>query len=320
MEKLFKFLIVCLIVVLLGACAKKEENRLYSIGIVQITEDPLLDEARTGVIDALKEEGFIEGKNIRIDYKNAQGDMPNISLVLRKFIADKVDMIITNSTPCMVAASGIVKEIPVVFTVSFSPEQLKMKEAPSNLTGVYDPLYMNDFVQLMKRVVPKLKVVGIPYNPGEPNASMAAEHLRQELKKQEITLVEMPVSASSEVLQAAQVLANKKVDAIAVSADNTVYISLSSVVKVAEERKIPLFVTEPFQVQKGACAGIGADFYQWGKESGKVAALIIRGKSAGQIPIQSLNSKVIYVNLKAATAQGITLPPDLLKEADRVIR
>jgi putative ABC transport system substrate-binding protein len=70
---MFKFLIVCLIVVLLGACAKKEENRLYSIGIVQITEDPLLDEARTGVIDALKEEGFIEGKNIRIDYKNAQG-------------------------------------------------------------------------------------------------------------------------------------------------------------------------------------------------------------------------------------------------------
>jgi putative ABC transport system substrate-binding protein len=149
---------------------------------------------------------------------------------------------------------------------------------------------------------------------------MAAEHLRQELKKQEITLVEMPVSASSEVLQAAQVLASKKVDAIAVSADNTVYISLSSVVKVAEERKIPLFVTEPFQVQKGACAGIGADFYQWGKESGKVAALIIRGTSAGQIPIQSLNSKVIYVNLKAAEAQGVTLPPNLLKEADRIIR
>jgi putative ABC transport system substrate-binding protein len=73
-------------------------------------------------------------------------------------------------------------------------------------------------------------------------------------------------------------------------------------------------------VQKGACAGIGADFYQWGKESGKVAALIIRGKSAGQIPIQSLNSKVVYVNLKAAEAQGVTLPPDLLKEADRVIR
>jgi ABC-type uncharacterized transport system substrate-binding protein len=186
MNKLLKTILVGFMVILFVACDAKKENGLYTIGIVQITEDPLLDEARTGVIDSLKEEGFIEGKNIRIDYKNAQGDMPNISLVLRKFIADKVDMIITNSTPCMVAAAGIVKEIPVVFTVSFSPEQLKMKEAPSNLTGVYDPLYMDDFVQLMKRVIPKLK--------GEENGTVLFKaHLQRTANNR---VCDAPISAS----------------------------------------------------------------------------------------------------------------------------
>ena len=104
MGKFFKTIIMGLVLILLVACAK-EENRLYTIGIVQITQDPLLDEARKGVIDALEEKGFIEGKNIHIDYKNAQGEMSNIILILRKFISDKVDMVITNSTPCMVAAA-----------------------------------------------------------------------------------------------------------------------------------------------------------------------------------------------------------------------
>jgi putative ABC transport system substrate-binding protein len=319
MSKFFKTIIMGLVLILSVACAK-EENRLYTIGIVQITQDPLLDEARKGVIDSLEEEGFIEGKNIRIDYKNAQGEMSNIILILRKFISDKVDMVITNSTPCMVAAAKTITGIPVVFTVAFSPEQIKMKKVPQNLTGVFDPLYMDDFVKLMKTVIPGLKVVGLPYNPAESNACLAAENLGHECKKQGIELVEMPAYASSEVLQTAQVLANKRVDAFAVSADNTIYIAFGSVVKIAEERHIPLFVTEPNQVKRGACAGIGPDFYHWGKESGKVASLIIKGKRADQIPIRPIKSKVIYVNLKSAKAQGISFPLDLLKEADKVIR
>lgn len=319
MDKFAKAIIMVFILVLSFACAK-EESRLYTIGIIQITQDPLLDEARQGVIDSLEEEGFIEGKNIRIDYRNAQGEMSNIPLILRKFISHKVDMIITSSTPCMVAAAEAIKEIPVVFTVAFSPKQLKMKRVPPNLTGIYDPLSMDDFLQLMKRIIPELKVVGLPYNPGEPNACLAAENLRLETKKQGIELVEIPVFASSDVLQAVQVLANKGVDAFAVSADNTVYIAFGSMVKIAEERHIPLLVTEPSQVKRGACAGIGPDFYQWGRESGRVAALIIKGNRANQIPIQPIKSKVTYLNLKSAKTQGVSFPQDLLKEADKVIR
>lgn len=316
---MYRIILILLISVLMCTCAQKEGKKLYVIGFVQMTEDPLLDEAQKGVIHSLKEEGFVEGKNIHIDYQNAQGEMSNIPLILRKFISNKVDMIITNTTPCMVAAAGNVKDIPIVFTVAFSPEQLKMKR-PSNLTGIYDPFLMVDFVKLIKRALPGLKAAGLPYNPSEPNASLAAEHLKQELKKEGIALIELPVYSSSEVLQAAGALANKKTGALIVAADNTVYIAFGSVVKIAEERKIPLFVTEPSQVKRGASAGVGVDFYQWGRESGKVAARIIRGEKPGEIPIQPVSKVIKILNLKAARAQGISFPPELLKEADEVIQ
>jgi putative ABC transport system substrate-binding protein len=191
---------------------------------------------------------------------------------------------------------------------------------PPNLTGVYYPFSMVDFVKLSKRIVPSLKIAGLPYNPSEPNAGLAAKHLKQEFKKEGIELIEMPVYSSSEVLQAAEVLANKKVGALIVSSDNTVYIAFGSVVKIADERKIPLFVSEPSQVKRGASAGVGVDFYQWGRESGKVAALIIKGKKPKEIPIQPINKKLMILNLKAAKAQGISFPPDLIKEADEVIQ
>ena len=316
---MYRVILICLISIFMCSCARKEEGKLYTVGFVQMTEDPLLDEAQKGVIDSLKEEGFVEGKNIHIDYQNAQGEISNIPLILRKFISDKVDMIITNTTPCMVAAAGNVKDIPIVFTVAFSPEQLKMKR-PSNLTGIYDPFLMVDFVKLIKRAMPGLKTAGLPYSPSEPNASLAAEHLKQELKKEGIELIELSVYSSSDVLQVAGALANKKVGAMIVAADNTVYTAFGSVVKIAEERKIPLFVTEPSQVKRGASAGVGVDFYQWGRESGKVAAQIIKGKKPVEIPIQPVSKVIKILNLKAARAQGISFPPELLKEVDEVIQ
>jgi len=316
---MYRVILICLISVILCACAQKEEKKLYTIGYVQMTEDPSLDEAQKGVVDSLREEGFVEGQNIDIDFQNAQGEMSNIPLILRKFVSNKVDMVITNTTPCMVAASGNVKDIPVVFTVAFSPEQLKMKK-PSNLTGVYDPFIRVDFVKFIKKALPGLKTAGLPYNPSEPNASMAAESLKQELGKEGVNLIELPVYSSSEVLQAAEALANKKVEAIIVSADNTVYLAFSSVVKIAGERKIPLFVTEPSQVKKGASAGVGVDFYQWGRESGKLAARIIKGEKPEEIPIQPVSKRIKVLNLKAARTQGISFTPDLLKEADEVIQ
>ena len=304
---------------LFWACGKQETGGLYPIGIVQIVESVLLDDARRGVIDALREEGFIDGSNIRISFKSAQGDLSTISIIIKELVASRVSMIITDSTPCMVAAAQIVKDIPVVFTVAFSPQQLQMKDPPKNMTGVYDPTTMSDLIQLIKTCMPGIKRIGIPYNPSEQNAVLAAENVRAACLKNGIELIAMNVFSSNEVQQNVGALAQKNIEAMVVSADNTLATGMPAVVKICNDRKIPLFVTEPGEVERGACAGAGADFYEWGRQSGKLAAQIIRGKKPEEIPIQKLSSNMLYLNLSAAKAQGVKFPEELMKKATKII-
>ena len=315
-------IIVCFLIslVVLSGCSKVKNQKLYTIGIVQIVQDVLLDKATQGVIDALKEEGFTDGKNIKIDYRNAQGEISNIDLILHKFAQEKVDMVITNSSPCLVAASSYIKDIPVVFTVAFHPNQLGIKEVPPNITGAYDPLEMDDFVDLIKEILPDVKKIGVPWNPSESNSRFAVENLRKAIKENYIELVEIPVNTSSEVLQVSQVLVSKKVDAIVVSADNTVHSAFESVVKAAEDGKIPIFVTEPSFVERGACAGLGIEAHDWGRASGRMAARIIKGEKAGEIPYQCLTDKRLYINLDEAREQGIKIIDEILKRADKILR
>jgi len=95
---------------------------------------------------------------------------------------------------------------------------------------------------------------------------------------------------------------------------------MDAMVKVAQAQKIPLFITEPSQIDRGACAGLGIDFKEWGRESGKIAAAVIAGKVPIENPIKALRHKSLYLNLKAAAAQGISFPADLIAKADRIIK
>ncbi|MBN2264166.1 MAG: hypothetical protein JW735_14700, partial [Prolixibacteraceae bacterium] len=147
--KIRHFLIAAFVILSTLACTQGEKK--IKIGYIQITEDPVLNTAKEGLFKALADSGFIDGQNIRIIDNNANGDLSMIITILQSLQSQGVDMIITNSTPCMVSAAQIIKEIPVVFTVAFSPEQVKLKSTPENLYGVYDPYNSTDFVSLMQK-------------------------------------------------------------------------------------------------------------------------------------------------------------------------
>jgi putative tryptophan/tyrosine transport system substrate-binding protein len=162
------FVFIFALVVGLTAC--NQSLKKITIGYVQITQDPVLDAAKAGVFRALSDSGFVIGQKIKVIDNNAQGDLSMINTILQSFLSQNVDMIITNSTPCMATAAQTVHSTPVVFTVAFGPEQVGMKTIPENLYGVYDPLKSVEFVDLLLECIPNLKKVGIPYNNAEPNA------------------------------------------------------------------------------------------------------------------------------------------------------
>jgi len=310
--------ILCVaLMVTLAACQPAEKK--IKIGYVQITQDPVLDAAKAGVFRALADSGFINGQNIKVLDNNAQGDLSMINMILQSLLSQNVDMIITNSTPCMTAAAQTVRNIPVVFTVAFSPEQVGLKTTPGNLNGVYDPLNVEEFVDLMMECIPDLKRIGIPYNNAEPNAEYSAKVLSKEFSERGITLVTASVTSSNDILQAGQYLVGQQIDAMVVSADNTVYLGLPVLAKLASGQKIPLFVTEPLQAEKGACIGYGANFDQWGYQAGLKAVEILKERSSSGNRIEPVTGYDLIINRKACAEQGLLVPETVKGRATRII-
>lgn len=311
------FLISIMAVALLAACQPSQKK--ITIGYVQITQDPVLDAAKAGVFRALADSGFINGQNIKVLDNNAQGDLSMINTILQSLLSQNVDLIITNSTPCMTAAAQTVRNIPVVFTVAFSPEQVGLKTTPGNLYGVYDPLKVGEFVDLMMKCIPDLKRIGIPYNNAEPNAEYSVKVLSKEFSRRGLTLVTASVTSTNDILQSGQYLAGQQIDALVASADNTVYLGLPVLAKLASGQKIPLFVTDPLQAEKGAAIGFGANYDQWGYQTGLKAVEILKGRASSGNPIEPILNYDLIINLKACADQGLIVPQTVTGRATRII-
>lgn len=309
---------IILLFLALGLTACNPGEQKITIGYVQITQDQVLDVAKAGVFRALSDSGFVDGVNIKILENNAQGDLSMINTILQGFISQNADLILTNSTPCMSAAAYMVENIPVVFTVAFSPEQIGMKNPPANLAGVYDPLDSKKIIDMMKECFPELHRIGIPYNNAEPNAEYAAKVMSEALNNIGIETVTASVTSPNDILMAGQYLAGKNIDAFLVAGDNTVNMGLNALGKIASEANIPLFVTDPLQAEKGAAVGYGVNYEQWGYMSGLKAVEILKGRTPATMiePIEELS---LIVNEKAAQDQGITIPASVTNKAQRII-
>ncbi len=311
-----KLLPILLLLLIRGISGCTPKDSVTTIGFVQIANDPVLDRARAGVLKALADSGYIEGKNLKIIYQNAQSDLSMVTTILQGFQSRGVRLIITNGTPCMTAAAHTITQIPVVFTVSFGPQQVGISTVPANLWGVYDPFHANLIADLIVASIPGIRKVGIPHNNAEPNAEYSAKRMKEALTDKGIEVISTSVTSVNDILMAGQYLAGQKVEALVLTADNTLYLGLNALAKEAEKHKIPIFVSDPLQTQKGASVGYGVDYDFWGYQSGLKAVEILKGGSLQQPRISPIENYQLIVNPKAARLQGLTLPEAVLKRAD----
>ena len=148
---------------------------------------------------------------------------------------------------------------------------------------------------------------------------MALQASREVCQEKGIEIVEITVTNSNEVLQAAQALADKGIDVFYIVGDNVVLRSFESIVKVSEEQHIPIILNDPEYVKLGALAACGFDFYESGYAGGKIAARVLRGESPADIPIQSVVVPQLVINLKNAELMGINISKEIIESADQVI-
>lgn len=295
-----------------------------TVKITQIVEHPALDATRKGIIDELAAQGFKEGQNLKVEYQTAQGDIGTAGQIAQKFAGDNPDVIVPISTPSaqtvVAAAKG---RLPVVFTAVTDPVAAKLvtdpKKPGANVTGISDLSPLDKHLQLIRTAAPKAKTVGVPFNPGETNAVVLVRRLKELAPAAGLNIVEAPAPSGGDVLASARSLVGK-VDAIYVPTDNTVVQALEAVLKTGIEAKIPVFAGDTDSVTRGAIAAIGFDYYDVGRQTGKVVSRVLKGEKPGDIPVEGVSITNLHVNPGAADKMGLALPPDLVKSANTVVK
>lgn len=331
MKKILASLMVLLMVAALSGCAAQPEApkteapkvEKVSIGIIQIVEHPALDSARKGFLDALAEKGYTQGQNLTVDYQNAQGEQANLQTIAKKFVQDKSNLVLAIATPSAVAMANETTEIPILITAVTDPVSAKLVKSnakpDTNVTGTTDMNPVADQLKLIKEIVPAAKKVGIIYNSSEVNSQVQVDIADKAAPGLGLELVKVTVTASSEVMQAAQSMRGR-VDAIYIPTDNMVVSSLAAVIKVAEDNKIPVFGAESNTVESGALATVGIDYYKLGRMTGEMAVRVLKGEKPQDMAIQQQEGSDLILNLKAAQNMGVTVPEAVVTRASKVIK
>jgi len=293
--------------------------KAYKIGITQIVSHPSLDAAVEGFKAALAEKGF---SNVEYDMQNAEGDMAMTASIAQKFAAGGLDLILGVATPTTQAVVKADTTTPIVFTAVTDPVSAGLVTDPAaptaNVTGVSDQMRVEPVLELAKQFNPNAKTVGIVYNAGESNSVYIVKQVEAAAGPLGLKIVKATASNSSEVQAAAKSLIGR-VDAITVIGDNTAVTALETIVKVCQEAKIPLLAGDPASVERGAAAGYGPNYEELGKQAGYQAALILGGTPIKDIPViyakDLPGNEQLSINEKAAKAQGVTIPADLVAKA-----
>lgn len=310
--------VVCAVaaaVMVLGgaACGKKE---IPVIGISQYGEHSSLDNCRNGFLKGLEDAGLKEGTDYTVDYQNAGFDDNICTQIGQNFSANNVAMmcgIATNAaTACFAAAED--KDIPVIFTAISDPVEAKLDKG--NITGTSDKLPIEAQLDLIRKLQPDAKTIGILYTTSEPNSVSAIKEYQEKAGAYGFTIEALGVTAQSEVTQATDTLISKKVDCFSNLTDNNVVGVLSSVLEKTNEAGIPVYGSEIEQVVKGCVAAAGIDYYELGRQTGAMAAKVLKGEAkASEIPYETITEYGIYVNSDAISEMGITVPEDIAEKA-----
>lgn len=301
-----------------GSAAGEESANpdALQVGIVQLADHVALDRARQGFEDGLEEAGYKLGEDVVIDAQNAQADQSNLDTITKQFASDKKDLVCAIATQAAVQMTSASTEIPVVGTAITDYEAANLvasNDKPGgNVTGTSDMNPIKEQVALMKKMVPDVKKVGIIYSSSEENSRIQAEMYTKECKALGIDVEEMTISNVNEIQQAATSLIGKKIDVIYVPTDNLMASALTTLTGITNEKKIPVFGGEVAHLNSGALATVSIDYYELGKQTGAMAAKILKGEATPDtMPIEMPKTTVTAINKGAVDALGITVPDDM---------
>ena len=317
MKKAAILVLILVVVLAMVGCTSKNANEKKTIGIIQYVEHVALDSAREGFIKALSDNGFVDGENISIDVQNAQADQSNLSTISDRFVSNKVDLVLAIATPAAQSIAGKTTEIPILATAItdfVAAKLVNSNEAPGgNVSGTTDMNPIKEQIDLLVKLVPDAKTVGVIYTSSEDNSVVQAKVAKEAIEALGLTYTEVTVTNSNDVQQATQSIV-QKCDAIYLPTDNVLASSMPVIYGVTLQSKTPVICGESGMVENGGLATLGINYYDLGYKAGLMGVKILKGEAKpADMPIESASEFDFAINGNVANEIGLKIPEDLTK-------
>ena len=288
-----------------------KKKDVFRIGISQFITHQSLDATREGFVDELAKQGYVEGKNIEIDFQNAQGEQRNLKTISQQ-LAESSDVVLAIATPSAQSLANTTQTTPVIFSAVTDPVSAKLVESREhpggNVTGTSDQSSdaISTQINLIKKVLPKAKTIGILYTQSEPNSVVQKNEAKRLLEEKGFTVVEKTILDSNNVKAAADSLM-AEVDMVFVPTDNIISSTMETVKQVSIKHKVPVFGGSTEMVAVGGLYNYGTNYEELGRQTARMLVRILKGEKPDNIAVELPEKLELHTNQEIATALGIDI-------------
>ena len=288
-----------------------KKKDVFRIGISQFITHQSLDATREGFVDELAKQGYVEGKNIEIDLQNAQGEQRNLKTISQQ-LAESSDVVLAIATPSAQSLANTTQTTPVIFSAVTDPVSAKLVESREhpggNVTGISDQSSdaISTQINLIKKVLPKAKTIGILYTQSEPNSVVQKDEAKRLLEEKGFTVVEKTILDSNNVKAAAESLM-AEVDMVFVPTDNIISSTMETVKQVSIKHKVPVFGGSTEMIAVGGLYNYGTNYEELGRQTARMLIRVLKGEKPENIAVELPEKLELHTNKEMADALGIDI-------------
>lgn len=288
-----------------------KKKDVFRIGISQFITHQSLDATREGVVDELAKQGYVEGENIEIDLQNAQGEQRNLKTISQQ-LAESSDVVLAIATPSAQSLANTTQTTPVIFSAVTDPVSAKLVESREhpggNVTGTSDQSSdaISTQINLIKKVLPKAKTIGILYTQSEPNSVVQKDEANRLLEEKGFTVVEKTILDSNNVKAAAESLM-AEVDMVFVPTDNIISSTMETVKQVSIKHKVPVFGGSTEMIAVGGLYNYGTNYEELGRQTARMLIRVLKGEKPENIAVELPEKLELHTNQEMADALGIDI-------------
>ena len=288
-----------------------KKKDVFRIGISQFITHQSLDATREGFVDELAKQGYAEGKNIEIDLQNAQGEQRNLKTISQQ-LAESSDVVLAIATPSAQSLANTTQTTPVIFSAVTDPVSAKLVESREhpggNVTGTSDQSSdaISTQINLIKKVLPKAKTIGILYTQSEPNSVVQKDEAKRLLEEKGFTVVEKTILDSNNVKAAAESLM-AEVDMVFVPTDNIISSTMETVKQVSIKHKVPVFGGSTEMIAVGGLYNYGTNYEELGRQTARMLIRVLKGEKPENMAVELPEKLELHTNQEMADALGIDI-------------